>query len=162
VNRTLIATVLGVAALATFVAFVACGSPPIPPGAECAVSSDCPSQGVCNEGKCEACDFGLPPPNDVCIPKCGNEKGVGQPCTKGGGECSGFDITKGEAIFCTIDFDDTSPLDFCTKPCSADADCGAGGVCPPDTGGGRGCVPAACNGEGEGEGEGGEGEGEGE
>jgi hypothetical protein len=151
--------VLVVALVAAGAALAAC-PPAKAPGAECAVNADCKDQGVCNAGKCEPCDFGLPPPSDACIPKCGNELGVGQPCTKKGGECSGFDIALGQAVFCTSDFNPTN-LSYCTKPCSKDADCGTGGACAGDDQSGHGCIPASCNGEGEGEGAG-EGEGEGE
>ena len=32
------------------------------------------------------CNDGLPPPSAGCLPECGNELQVGQPCTDGGGE----------------------------------------------------------------------------
>jgi hypothetical protein len=106
-----------------------------------------------DDGDCAAA-LGLPPPGDACIPVCGNELGVGAPCTKGGGECNQF-VASGNA-FCTVDNDDTD-LAFCTGPCGSDDDCGSDAVCtgdPENPGGPRGCMPAACASEGEGEGEG--------
>jgi hypothetical protein len=101
------------------------------------------------------CAAGLPPPSDPCLPVCGNEQFVGQPCTKDGGECNEH-VGRG-AGFCTVDFDDTTTLAYCTRPCDEDADCGTDAVCtgdPADPDGPKGCIPAACTGEGEGEGEG--------
>ena len=63
----------------------------------------------------------IPPPSKPCLAGCGNELGVGQPCTKGSGECSGFQL--GEAIFCTVDFEDTD-YEFCTLACVRDEQCG--------------------------------------
>ncbi len=103
-------------------------------------------EGEGGEGEAQPpeCAEGLPPPSDPCIPFCGNEKGVGQPCTEGGGECNGF-IGTG-AGFCTIDFDDGA-IAFCTKPCREDDQCGSNSVCrgdPDDPGGSKGCIPVAC------------------
>lgn len=90
------------------------------------------------------CDEGLPPPSDPCLPRCGNSRNVGQPCTKGGGECGSFAADRAWA--CTVDFSDTH-LAFCTRPCVDDSDCGEGAVCtgdPDKPGSDRGCVPAMC------------------
>jgi len=140
-----------------------------PPSAECASSADCPDNGVCDiaTGSCLPCDFDLPAPNNQCLPTCGNELGVGQPCTNLGGECNRWTNVSGGAFFCTIDFVGDAELAMCTRPCGVDSDCGTGSVCtgdPEDPNGDKGCVPATCaEGEGEGEeGEGEEGEGEGE
>ena len=67
----------------------------------------------------------------------GNAEGVGKYCSKGGNQCSG----NGSATFCTADFVDGPS--FCTKPCSTDADCGAGAACNHQSAG-SGCVPATC------------------
>jgi hypothetical protein len=91
------------------------------------------------------CPAELPPPSDPCIPLCGNEFGVGQPCSKGGFQCP-FIETGTEASFCTVDFDDTN-LAFCTKPCVDDSDCGADAVCtgdPDKPESDKGCTPASC------------------
>lgn len=115
------------------------------------------------EGEEKPCGDFVPEPADVCIPVCGNEQGVGQPCTRGGGECNDF-IGNG-AGFCTVDFDQTTNLAYCTRPCDVDADCGSDSACvgdPADPGGSTGCIPAACVEGGEGEGEVVAGEGEGE
>lgn len=89
-------------------------------------------------------DF-VPEPAEPCIPICGNEQGVGQPCTKGGGECNDF-IGNG-AGFCTVDFEDDTTLAYCTRPCSEDANCGSGSACvgdPDNPDGQKGCIPASC------------------
>ena len=102
-----------------------------------------PDAGVEDAGP--VCSPNLPPASDPCLEgQCGNEKGVGQPCSQGGGECS--DLGSGNAILCTVDFADTD-LHFCTRPCVVDEDCGAGAVCardPDDAAGGAGCLPASC------------------
>ena len=88
--------------------------------------------------------LGLPAPSDPCIPVCGNELGVGAPCTLGTGECNQF-VASG-AAFCTVDNSDTT-LAFCTKPCVDDTDCGEGAVCtgdPEDPDSDKGCTPATC------------------
>ena len=90
------------------------------------------------------CSVGLPPPSAACLPKCGNELGVGQPCTKGGGECSDFSFS--EAALCTVDFDDTD-LAFCTRACAADDQCGTDAFCaidPENPMSGAGCMPNSC------------------
>lgn len=93
------------------------------------------------------CAARLPAPSDPCLPRCGNDKGVGQPCTEGGGECNRFQFDG--AFLCTVDFDDTD-LAFCTLACASDDQCGAGAVCgvdPDDPGAGAGCVPSSCMGD---------------
>jgi hypothetical protein len=117
-------------------------------GETCTKNADCKDRGFCIDGKCEPCDFGLPAPNDVCLPKCGNERGVGQPCTKGGGECNAWLAVSGGAGICTIDFVSDADLHMCTRPCADDVDCGADAVCqgdPNDPGGDKGCVPQSCS-----------------
>lgn len=93
-------------------------------------------------GDGDFCRPDLPPPSDPCLPECAlNELGVGQPCTAGGGQCTGLG-----AFFCTVDFADTD-LAFCTLACVADDQCGEGAVCdidPEDPGLGAGCVPVTC------------------
>jgi hypothetical protein len=94
----------------------------------------------------EQCNPNLPEASDVCLEdQCGNEKGVGQPCTRGGGECDdlGFD----GAYLCTVDFADTD-LWFCTMPCVADDQCGEDARCavdPEDLSAGSGCFPTVCD-----------------
>ena len=91
------------------------------------------------------CNENLPPPSDPCIPICGNSFNVGQPCTRGGGECGSPDARRAWA--CTVDFADTT-LAFCTKPCVDASDCGEDAVCqgdPADPGSDKGCVPVACS-----------------
>jgi hypothetical protein len=81
---------------------------------------------------------GVPPPSDPCIPKCGNELKIGQPCTKGGYQCP-------VGMFCTVDFNPTN-LAFCTKPCNTNADCGSGMTCVSEIPfiGPKGCTPSGC------------------
>lgn len=89
----------------------------------------------------------VPLANNPCLPGCGNDKFVGQPCTKGGNECAGHNFFAGEATFCTLDWSADAALAMCTKPCGADSDCGNDAVCisdPNDPGGSKGCVPSAC------------------
>lgn len=96
----------------------------------------------------DACSPNLPPPSDPCLAdQCGNAFGVGQPCTAGGNECA--DMGVGNAIFCTADYDD-GDLQFCTKPCVLDSQCGEGAYCgidPADPGRGAGCIPLSCKGD---------------
>lgn len=80
---------------------------------------------------------------------CDNPKGVGRPCTKGGGECNlnkalGSDLDL-PAVICTAAYSTTDQ--FCTLPCGSDEDCGAGAVCagdPDNPKSGKGCMLAAC------------------
>ena len=91
------------------------------------------------------CPAELPPPSDPCIPACGNELGVGQPCTRGGYECPAIDVGN-EATFCTVDFEATD-LAFCTRPCFDDLDCGSDAFCtgdPQNPDSDKGCTPSAC------------------
>ena len=92
------------------------------------------------------CSEGLPEPSVECLPECGNELRVGQPCTEDGGECFPPDGDFATATFCTADFDDTD-LWFCTKPCVVDEDCGTDAICqgdPENADAGRGCFPISC------------------
>jgi hypothetical protein len=114
---------------------------------ECTLSADCPDRGLCVAGACEPCNFGLPAPNDPCLPLCGNERGVGQPCTRLGGECNEWLNVSGAAGICTIDFVPDAKLHMCTRPCADDIDCGSDSVCigdPKDPNSDKGCVPASC------------------
>lgn len=97
------------------------------------------------------CRDDLPPPSDPCLEgQCGNELGVGQPCTQGGGECDVFNVLAGEAGICVPDFSGDSPTQVfcCTKTCAVDDDCGSGAVCAADPrdANRKGCVPAGCEG----------------
>ncbi len=97
--------------------------------------------GGASEGAAGECPD-APEPAEPCIPDCGNEVGVGKPCTTGGGECNG----NSTANLCTADFVETT-LAYCTKPCVEDADCGSDAVCrgdPAAPDGPKGCAPAAC------------------
>ena len=69
----------------------ACTPPAAAPTGECQLDTECGVDELCVSGACEACELvlELPVGNDACLPKCGNELGVGMPCTVGGGECSG-------------------------------------------------------------------------
>jgi hypothetical protein len=63
-----------------------------------------------------------------------NEQGVGAYCDK---------TTKCTSGLCTADFDEAGSATFCTKLCSADADCGTGAFCYHDPRGSA-CVLTAC------------------
>lgn len=73
----------------------------------------------------------------------GNEQGVGEYCTPGGGEC---DDNDGAGI-CTVDFQSDAPP-FCTEICFSDDDCGSDSVCTDNGGGPKGCVPSCVVGGG--------------
>lgn len=90
------------------------------------------------------CGRDLPEPSDPCLAGCGNELFVGQPCSEGGGECTGNGFEN--AWLCTVDFDDTG-LGFCTLPCVVHEDCGTGAICtgdPENPSAGAGCFPLSC------------------
>lgn len=97
-----------------------------------------------------ACGGGGAAGDDVCTggTGCGepcqaaNDKGVGLPCTMGGGECSN---NLAPFLFCTADYEDGADP-YCTGPCSRDSDCGEGAYCSGSGHGGSGCVPAICGG----------------
>lgn len=78
-------------------------------------------------------------PNACASPgAAGNELGVGEYCTMGGGQCS--DNTG--ALFCTADVGASPP--FCTKPCAMTSQCGTNATCRGQgtaDGGQMGCVP---------------------
>jgi hypothetical protein len=95
------------------------------------------------------CPADLPPPSDACLQgQCGNERGVGRPCTKGGGQCDVFSLLAGEAGICIPDFADNTAVHACSMPCSVDEDCGSGAVCAidPDNASSRGCSIIGCEG----------------
>lgn len=115
-----------------------------------ALAGGCPSEGS-DAGPAEAdagyhgCPAGFPPPSDPCLEdQCGNELGVGQPCTRGGNECGDLPFPT-HASLCTADQSDSN-LWYCTKPCLDDDDCGEGAVCAidPDNPGPSGCLPSSC------------------
>lgn len=96
------------------------------------------------------CHPNLPPASEKCLEgQCGNELGVGQSCSKGGGECGEFVDVEGGigAAFCTADNSDTD-LHYCTRPCTVDGECGADAVCEYETEGDpssrAGCIPVGC------------------
>lgn len=77
--------------------------------------------------------------SDSCPPKGANDAGVGAPCSKGGNQCANT-----TAPYCTVDYA-AIPAAFCTKTCTADADCGNGASCASESGLSlRACVPNAC------------------
>jgi hypothetical protein len=119
-----------------------------PGGADDDSSSDDDVGSDDGAGPSDGCPEGLPPPADPCLAGCGNEIGVGQPCTEDGGECFHWFQDGGAdyAWLCTADASDTS-MTFCTKPCVLDADCGSAAICtgdPEHPDSGRGCFPLAC------------------
>ncbi len=97
----------------------------------------------------DVCPDSTPPPSDRCLEgQCGNELGVGRPCTRGGGQCDVFSLVAGEAGICILYFADNTNVHCCSKPCSVDDDCGDGAVCAenPANPASFGCVPAGCEG----------------
>jgi hypothetical protein len=108
-------------------------------------SADASADDVDGDNSGIICAPNLPPPSDPCLPVCGNELGVGQPCTRGGYECPAIDVGN-EATFCTVDFEATD-LAFCTRPCFDDLDCGSDAFCtgdPQNPDSDKGCTPSAC------------------
>ena len=121
-----------------------------PNAPQCARDVDCsPGSTLCDEGFCKPCEELLPPPNTACLPRGGNELGVGQPCTAGGGECNRWFDVDG-AFFCTIDFIAAPELRMCTRPCANASDCGSDAVCQGDPDDAdsedseKSCVPTRC------------------
>ena len=131
---------------------ILCGDAPGGEGEGEGAAGEGEGEGAAGEGEGEgafvpdpACPD-VPAPNNACLPHCGNEIFVGQPCTAGGGECS--DHSFGQAIFCSADFDASAALAMCTKPCVSDSQCGSDAVCigdPGDPNSSKGCVPTACS-----------------
>ena len=76
----------------------------------------------------------------VCPPAAANDDGVGKACTRSGNQCTGS-----AAPYCSVDYINT-PYAFCTKTCSADADCGSSASCQADPGGSgaHACIPSSC------------------
>ena len=99
-----------------------------------------------NDDDDAVCPADTPPPSDQCLEgNCGNELGVGRPCTKGGGQCDVFNLLAGEAGICIPDFADNTRVHCCSKPCNVDDDCGRDAVCAADPVTERlGCSPTAC------------------
>jgi hypothetical protein len=81
-----------------------------------------------------------PPPGSCIQPgDKGNDKGVGEFCTPGGGECDKFAL----APFCLADVGQDQW--FCTRiGCDAMTDCGQGAGCLIVSGMGSACVPCKC------------------
>jgi hypothetical protein len=85
-------------------------------------------------------------PQSISGPPCakdgdaGNDKGVGQFCTKGGGECEGNDF----ASFCLNDLVSGEFGNFCSGSCKEDGDCGEGATCQ-GSGDRKACIPSACS-----------------
>ena len=108
-----------------------------------------PTSEVIDDEERQVCPADTPPPSDSCLEgQCGNELGVGRPCTKGGGECDVFNLLGGEAGICVVDFADNTKVHCCSRPCSEDSECGRGAVCAtnPANPNSKGCVPEACEG----------------
>ena len=115
----------------------------------CALACEAPPEKAMVYDAGVDCAKNLPAPSVPCLPRCGNELGVGQPCTQGGGECSDFSFS--EAPICTVDFDDTD-MAFCTRACVSDDQCGSGAYCaidPDNPTSGAGCTPLSCKGDDE-------------
>jgi hypothetical protein len=96
-----------------------------------------------------ACPPDLPPPSDPCLAgQCGNDRGVGRPCTRGGGQCDVFNLLGGEAGICIVDFADNTAVHACSMPCTTDDECGAGAICAVDPAdpSRRGCSLLGCEG----------------
>jgi hypothetical protein len=84
---------------------------------------------------------GDPTPEDSCIRPgdMGNDVGVGEYCTPGGGECDDF----AEAPFCLADVGQDQW--FCTRiGCDEETNCGEGAGCLMVEGSGSACVPCRC------------------
>jgi len=91
---------------------------------------------------------------DGCPPPAGNEKGVGTPCTMGGGQCKGnlhcaCDKTLGVTLvgvpcFCTMfQLAPTGSTDPCGPPLPANF-CGSNATCCPYMTTVAYCVPSIC------------------
>jgi hypothetical protein len=91
---------------------------------------------------------------DGCPPEAGNDKGIGTPCTMGGGECKGelkcacdpaFGIQlTGVPCFCTlVQLAQTNSTDPCGPPLTSDF-CGGGAMCCPYQTVAAYCVPSIC------------------
>jgi hypothetical protein len=72
----------------------------------------------------------------------GNEMGVGKFCSENGNECGGT------PQFCIADYAGGQWGNFCSRTCTADADCGAGANCSSPSASGassqRVCIPTRC------------------
>jgi hypothetical protein len=72
----------------------------------------------------------------------GNDMGVGKHCSENGNECGGT------PQFCIADFVGGEWGNFCSKTCTADADCGAGASCSSPSASGatsqKVCIPTRC------------------
>ena len=109
--------------------------------------------GTLADGAKAACKHPTPP-LEACQERwCDQPYGVGMPCTAKGGECKANDGKAGTddlaAVMCTAAFTAGKEA-FCTMPCVADAQCGAGARCagdPANPSAGKGCVLIACVGE---------------
>ena len=125
---------MGRLCVAFLVVVTACGTPPT-------------SKAVDDDDD-DVCPADTPPPSDSCLEgQCGNDLGVGRPCTRGGGQCDVFSLLAGEAGICIPDFADNTRVHCCSKPCNVDDDCGTGAVCAVDPITNRlGCVPTGCEG----------------
>jgi hypothetical protein len=98
-----------------------------------AASTDAP--GTEDAGGFDAGDTGVV---HACGEGPGNEKGVGKPCTKGGGEC-------GDDLSCDIDLDPKGAGVCVLLMCASDKDCGSGAACCTPSGSPiKVCIIAEC------------------
>lgn len=82
-------------------------------------------------------------PDDCVKPgTANNPQGVGGYCNSGGAQCASAG-PGGTPTLCSADFSGVSNAWFCTIPCGATTQCGAGATCVA-TRGGSYCVPPPC------------------
>lgn len=92
-------------------------------------------RGFCSGGSGD----GIPGPPCAKEGDKGNDKGIGQLCTKGGNECA----ENSGAGLCLADVISSEFANFCTITCEDDAECGEGASCLGSDGQ-RACVPDSC------------------
>jgi hypothetical protein len=94
-------------------------------------------KGFCSSGQ------GMALPGPACAKEgdTGNDKGVGQFCTKGGNECAQDSF----ASFCLADVASGEFANFCTSTCADTSECGEGASCLGGSSGQRACIPTHCS-----------------
>jgi hypothetical protein len=70
----------------------------------------------------------------------GNELGVGEFCEAAGNQCADNDT----AAICIVLFDPSGYSNFCSMPCTTDADCGDNALCMGPGPGQLACYPLEC------------------